>query len=177
MKRYLIALLVMLGSLLPTTAQIRPSIPAAGTPAVNVQFNDKSGRTVKLSELYGKVLYIDIWATWCRPCRKEIPYVEKLVEHYKNNKKVKFVSISIDEDRDAWLQLLEKDKPQWAQYITTPTQTEALTKVYGIRGIPRFIIINSDGTINNADAMRPSNPDFITKFDEIIKQQKKQSRK
>lgn len=174
MKRYLLILAIVLGWVLPAGAQAKAGKSAAASkPAVNIEFNDKSGRTVKLSSLYGKVLYIDLWATWCGPCRKEIPYVEKLVEHYKNNKKIQFVSISIDEDRDAWLELLAKDKPQWPQYITTPAQTEALTKAYGLRGIPRFIIINANGTICDADAMRPSNPDFISKMDEIIKNQKK----
>lgn len=144
-----------------------------GMPAVNVEFTDRDGRKVKLSDLYGKVLYIDIWATWCGPCRKEIPYVEKHVEHYKDNDKVRFVSISFDDNHQAWKRLIEKDKPQWEQYVTTPRQHDAISKAYGISGIPRFIIINADGTLYDANAMRPSDPEFITKLDEIIRFQKK----
>lgn len=143
-----------------------------GSPAIDVEFTATDGRKLHLSDLYGKVLYIDVWATWCGPCRKEIPYVEKHVEYYKGNDRVRFVSISFDEDRDAWLELLAKDKPQWEQYNTDPEQHRAMSKAYGISGIPRFIIVNADGTIRDADAFRPSDPDFHAKLDKIINDQK-----
>lgn len=144
----------------------------AGSPAIDVEFTATDGRKLHLSDLYGKVLYIDVWATWCGPCRKEIPYVAKHVEYYKGNDRVRFVSISCDDDRDAWLELLAKDKPQWEQYNTDPEQHRAMSKAYGISGIPRFIIVNADGTICDADAFRPSDPDFHAKLDKIISDQK-----
>ena len=171
-KKSIVSILVLLGAILPMIGQVRPAALMSGAKATDIEFNDKSGKAVKLSSLYGKVLYIDFWATWCGPCRQQIPYMEKLAEHYKNNKKVCFISISLDEDCDAWLKMIEKDKPQWAQYIATPEQAQLISRAYGIRTIPRFIIINAYGTINQANAMRPSDPDFITAFDKILKQQK-----
>lgn len=144
----------------------------AGLPAIDFEFTATDGSKAKLSDLYGKVLYIDVWATWCGPCRKEIPYVEKHVEHYKDNDRVRFVSISVDDDREAWLELLAKDKPQWTQFNADPEQNSVMSKAYGISGIPRFIIVNADGTIRDADAFRPSDPDFHAKLDKIINDQK-----
>ena len=171
-KKSIVSILVLLGTILPVIGQTRAVATKVPAKAIDIEFTDRSGKTVKLSDLYGKVLYIDFWATWCGPCRKEIPYMEKIVQHYKNNKKVRFVSISLDEDRDAWLKMIEKDTPQWAQYVATPEQAQAISRAYGIRSIPRFMIINADGTICEANAIRPSNPDFITVFDKILRQQK-----
>lgn len=141
----------------------------AGKPAPDITFKDRDGKSHKLSEYYGKVLYIDCWASWCGPCRKEIPYIEKhYKEYYKDNDRIAFISISMDEDRDAWLRIIDKDKPEWLQFIASGEDAGELSRAYGIMGIPRFIIINTDGTIVDADAFRPSDEDFREKIDGII---------
>mgnify|MGYP000812031112 CR=1 FL=1 len=106
----------------------------------------------------GKPVLIDFWATWCGPCKMEIPYLAKLVERFKGNDKVVFISISTDTNRKAWENLVAKDKPQWPQYIASKDQHAKLSKEWGITAIPRFIMINPDGTINTAEAPRPSDP-------------------
>ena len=114
------------------------------------------GKKSKLSDLKGKVTYIDFWATWCGPCCKQIPFLDKLVEKMKDNKKVAFVSISSDTDREAWLAKLKKDNPSWPQYIFDPEDCNKFFTAMNITGIPRFIILNADGTIAEAEALRPS---------------------
>ena len=141
----------------------------SGMPAIDFSFKDRDGNSHRLSDYFGKVLYIDCWASWCGPCRKEIPHIEKhYKEYYKGNDKIAFISISIDEDRDAWLRLIEKDKPEWLQFIASGEESEALSKAYGIMGIPRFLLFNADGTIADADAFRPSDENFRQKLDEVI---------
>lgn len=144
---------------------------ASGKPCPDATFSDPEGNPHKLSEFFGKgkYIYIDIWATWCIPCCAEIPYVEKLVEHYKDNPRLQFISISMDHNIDAWHKKLAKDKPQWQQFITDKEECKKLTKDWGITGIPRFLIIAPDGTIHDADAFRPSTPDFIERMDNIIR--------
>ncbi len=140
-----------------------------GMPAIDFTFKDRDGNSHRISDYFGKVLYIDLWASWCGPCRKEIPYIEThYKEYYKDNDKVSFISISIDEDRDAWLRLIDKDKPEWLQFIASGEESRALSKAYGIMGIPRFLLINADGTIADADAFRPSDETFRQKLDEVI---------
>lgn len=143
----------------------------AGTPCPDVSFSDPQGNPHKLSEYFGKVLYIDIWATWCGPCCAEIPHIEKHVAHYKDNPKIQFISISIDSNKQAWHNKLEKDKPEWMQFLCNKEEYELICKQWGITGIPRFVIINADGTINNSEAFRPSAPDFRERIDKILGEQ------
>lgn len=144
----------------------------SGAPCPDEAFMDANGQTHQLSEWFnkGKYLFIDIWATWCIPCCKEIPYIEQHVEHYKNNPKIQFVSISLDNHHDAWQKKLDKDKPAWPQYISaTKDEMDKLMKDWGITGIPRFIIVNPDGTIHDSNAMRLSDPLFREKMDAMLK--------
>ena len=146
--------------------QMSTEATKAGNAAPDVELTTPEGKKVQLSSLIqGKFTYIDVWATWCGPCCKEIPFVEKLVEKYKGNDKVQFLSISIDQNEKAWKAKLEKDKPQWAQFIIQGEVEAAFSKAWGITGIPRFIMINPDGTIFNGDATRPSDPETAKTID------------
>lgn len=129
-----------------------PTDPTLETP---------DGKTCKLSSLYGKLTYIDMWATWCGPCCKEIPHLEKLVEKYKGNDKIQFLSISIDANKQSWLNKLKKDNPAWPQYIMSQEESDKLMKEMGINGIPRFIMLDEKGNIIFPDAKRPSEPELI----------------
>lgn len=142
-----------------------------GMPAKDFTFLDVDGNEHKLSDLKGKVLYIDCWATWCGPCCAEIPHLEKRVAEFKGNDKVAFVSISLDSDVDAWHRKLAKDKPEWAQYRVNDEQHKTLSTAYGISGIPRFLVINADGTIADGDAFRPSDENFSQLLNDIIARQ------
>lgn len=126
------------------------------------------GEKIGLSQLYGKVIYIDTWATWCGPCCAEIPYMEKLYEHYRNNPNIELISISIDDDRDAWLRKLKADKPEWKQFILSDEERGKFQKSLDINSIPRFLIIASDGTFVDTYAPRPSESDIIKYLDGII---------
>lgn len=126
---------------------------------------DTEGRQVKLEDLLGKVTYIDIWATWCGPCCREIPYLDKVVERFKGNDKIQFISISVDDDLDAWHNKLEADKPAWAQYVITGDEKKSFMTAMGIQGIPRFILLDAEGRFIENDAVRPSDD----KIDETLK--------
>lgn len=139
-----------------------------GKMAPDITLNTADGQEVSLSSLLkGKFTYIDVWATWCGPCAQEIPYFEKLVSKFQDNDKIQFVSISIDSDKEAWKKKLETDRPQWQQYILTRENSKKFLSDWGISGIPRFIMINADGTIFSSEAPRPSE----TKTTSIIEEQ------
>ena len=141
---------------------------AAGTPCPDVTFSDPQGQKHHLSDYFGKYIYIDIWATWCGPCCAEIPYMEQHVAHYKDNLKIQFLSISIDHNHDAWVKKLEKDQPQWPQFICDKEESRVISSQWGVTGIPRFIIIRPDGTIHDAEAFRPSTENFRELIDGIL---------
>ena len=125
-----------------------------GAPALDCDLEDPQGKTIRLSDLYGKTLYIDIWATWCGPCCEEIPHLEKLVQAYRNDPRIDFVSITVDKERNDWLKKLAADKPQWRQLRNVDFCT-----LYGISGIPCFLMISPEGKIITVHAPRPSDPD------------------
>lgn len=121
---------------------------------------DINGKSFKLSDFKGKAVYVDVWSTWCMPCKHEIPYLSKLAEKYKNDNRIEIISISIDEDKQAWKDMITKDNPQWKQFIVDKDWKSDLCKDYVIQAIPRFIFIDKNGVIISANALRPSSTDI-----------------
>ena len=142
----------------------------SGVPAYDITLTDRNDQTLQLSSLLkGKFTYIDVWATWCGPCKQEIPHYAKLVEKFKDNDKVQFISISIDENVKAWKKMIEDDKPAWPQYIINGETSRKFMADWGIQGIPRFIMIDKNGNIFAADASRPSDEKTALTIEEQTK--------
>lgn len=141
-----------------------------GVKATDFIMQDPQGNDVRFLDVVGKgkVTYIDFWATWCGPCCAEIPYVEKLVEHYKGNDKIEMLSISLDNSKTKWLSKLNEDKPAWRQYIIPAAFDSEFAKEYNIMAIPRFMIFDGDGKIVTINAARPSDKNIIETLDSII---------
>ncbi|RZJ68738.1 MAG: TlpA family protein disulfide reductase [Flavobacterium sp.] len=132
--------------------------------------NHKGGKT-KLSDLYkGKYVYIDTWATWCGPCRQEIPFLQKVEEKY-HGKKIEFVSISIDEKKDyeKWKKFVVEKKLGGVQLYADADWRSEWVQAFGINSIPRFILIGPDGKVVDADAFRPSDPQLTAQLDQLLK--------
>lgn len=142
-----------------------------GNPATNETFSDSLGVAHSFSEFKGKVLYVDLWATWCSPCQHEIPHFAKVAAHYKDNAKVQLISISMDNeaDRGKWLAQIRREKPAWPQFILSKAEHAKISKDYGVMFIPRFILIDADGNLVNADATRPSDPEIYNIIDSLLK--------
>ncbi|MDE6065667.1 MAG: TlpA family protein disulfide reductase [Duncaniella sp.] len=119
---------------------------AIGAPAPDLTFNNLDGKPVSISSFKGKVLIVDFWASWCGPCRAEIPSLKKIYDEFKDNDRVAFLSISIDSDKDAWLKAVKKEAMPWEQLLAPNAGQQAL-KTYQISGIPHIICIAEDGTI------------------------------
>lgn len=137
-----------------------------GKPSPEFNATDLSGKKVSLADLKGKLIYIDVWATWCGPCRKEMPYLMKLEEKYKG-KEIHFVSLSCDASRQAWEKDLAKGDKKGIQIHLAAGDT--FMDDYMILGIPRFILLNKEGQIINSDMTRPSDPDTVKTLDELLK--------
>ena len=140
----------------------------AGMKCPDITFSDAEGNKHHLSEFKGKMVYIDLWATWCGPCAMEIPKLAKHIEEYQGNNKVEFISISLDENMKAWKNRIAKEKLQWPQFIANAEENKMISKTFGVMSIPRFLLINADGTINDADAFRPSDEKFKEKLDAAL---------
>ncbi len=140
-----------------------------GAKGIKFTVYDENGSQIHSDNLKGKAVYLDLWATWCPPCCDEIPYMAKLVEHYKNNPNIQIISISLDSNEKAWRAKLAKDKPQWPQYYCKENFNSQLCKEYGINAIPRFLMFDKKGCIISLNAPRPSSEDIINWIDDHIK--------
>lgn len=140
-----------------------------GIIAFDFKFPDVNGKEVKLSDFKGKVVYIDVWATWCGPCIKEIPDLKKLEAEY-HNKDVDFLSVSVDKQDDykKWEAFLIKEKLGGVQ-LFAGDKKEEIVKPYDISGIPRFILIGKDGKIIYTNAPRPGSSEIKLLLDAALK--------
>jgi len=119
---------------------------------------DKDGKTVKLSDFKGKKVYINMWASWCGPCMREIPELEKTYQKLKDNKDIVFLSMTSPNDAEFKNQspqdkgkdvILNKAKELGATYPVLFDVNDRFIINYAIRSFPTHIFINSDGTIGN----------------------------
>ena len=141
---------------------------AKGSPSPKfMDYENYAGGTTSLDDLKGKYVYIDVWATWCGPCKAEIPFLKEVEEKY-HGKNIEFVSISIDRARDheKWKAMVADKELKGIQLFADNDWNSKFVKDYLIQGIPRFILIDTEGNIINANAPRPSSPELINLFDE-----------
>ncbi len=132
-----------------------------GMPAYNFTVYDNEGNKHSLSDFKGQYVLIDVWATWCKPCVLEIPYLQKMEEEWKG-KPVVFMSISIDKDTTRWKNFLVKRELHGNQFWNGFDKSEGFNKEFLIQGIPRFILIDPNGNFVDPNAPRPSMPDLGT---------------
>lgn len=135
-----------------------------GAPSPEFTYKDINDKEVSLSSLRGKYVFIDMWATWCPPCCKEIPHMAALEHKYKG-RNIHFVSISVDRDRKAWKKMVAEKDMQGIQLNTNRDNT--FEEAYMISTIPRFILIDPEGRIVNARMPLPSNPQAIQILNEL----------
>ncbi|MBU2020225.1 MAG: TlpA family protein disulfide reductase [Bacteroidetes bacterium] len=120
---------------------------SAGKIAPDFQETKIDGSTMKLSDLKGKIVLLDFWASWCGPCRQENPNVVRLYEKYKS-KGFTVMSVSLDQDRGKWLAAIEKDKLAWPNHVSDlKGWSSAAGKQYAVRGIPFTVLIDKEGKI------------------------------
>ena len=129
---------------------------AVGKPSPDFKGVDVNGKQMSLRDFRGKYVYIDMWATWCGPCQKELPYLKKLEEKFRG-RNIAFVGLSIDADKAKWEARVKSGELCGTQlHIGRGSKFQA---DYRISGIPRFILLDPNGRIVNPDMTRPSSDD------------------
>lgn len=117
---------------------------------------DINNRLVTLKSLKGKLVYIDIWGTWCLPCIQEIPSL-KIIEKEFRDKDIYFVSISIRDKKENWSNYIKENELTGIQ-LFAPDTNISFFKEYQLKTVPRFILIDEEGKIIDANAYKPSDP-------------------
>lgn len=142
---------------------------AKGSPSPKfVDYENYKGGTTSLDDLKGKFTYIDVWATWCGPCKREIPFLKEVEKKY-HGKKIQFLSVSIDvkKDHQKWKDMIKEKELGGIQLFADNDWNSQFIKDYLIKGIPKFILLDPEGNIVTANAPRPSDKKLISLFDEL----------
>lgn len=128
-----------------------------GSDALAFSYPDKDGNEVSFASLSGNVVLVDVWATWCGPCRAEFPYLKQLETDIKG-KPIQIVSISVDdnEDKEKWLAMIKNESLGGIQLFAG--SKDNFSDYYKINAIPRFLVFDKNGKIVTVDAPRPSDP-------------------
>ncbi|GAA4298722.1 TlpA family protein disulfide reductase [Aestuariibaculum suncheonense] len=143
---------------------------STGTQGYPFTYKDQNGKDVSFKDFRGKYVYIDVWATWCSPCKKQIPYLKEL-ERELHGKNIQFVSISLDKQKDhgKWLDFVNDEALTGVQLISEDAFNTAIAKDYKINAIPRFLLFDPEGKIIDADAKRPSDPELKQQLLQLLK--------
>lgn len=122
------------------------------------------GKEFNFAKYKGKVIYVDFWASWCGPCRGEFPFSKKMHDSFteKQKKNIVFLYISIDEDPTNWKNAVDNLKLDNGDHgISNGGFGSGVSQKYQINSIPRYMIIDKNGTVVRPDAPRPSNPETL----------------
>jgi thiol-disulfide isomerase/thioredoxin len=149
--------------------EVQESNKMNNSPSPSFDYVNYAGGKSKLEDFRGKYVYIDVWATWCGPCRQEIPFLKKAEEKYQG-KNITFISISIDKlkDQEKWKTMIKEKELGGVQLFADNDWNSKFVQDYKITGIPRFILIDPKGNIVKADAARPSSAELIKELDSLI---------
>lgn len=124
---------------------------------------------ISLNDLKGKVIYLDIWATWCKPCVEEFAYSQELLKNYSNDN-IEFVYISVDSDKETWLNFITEnnDIPEGLHLLEA--KEGSIFNSLRINGIPRYILIDKQGRVIDIHAPKPSSNKIKELIDSYIKE-------
>ena len=129
----------------------RPSPFKVGEIPADIELQSPDGKTLKLSQLRGKVVLIDFWASWCQPCRMESPNVVAAYKKY-NAKGFEVFSISLDKSTDDWKKAIADDGLLWKWHVLdTQDPNTSVSMKYGASSIPRAFLLDREGKIINTD--------------------------
>lgn len=153
-------------SIATPTAKMRSV--AAGKVATEFKLRDLGGHEVSLSSMRGKVVFLNLWATWCEPCRREMPSIEKLYEKFGKDKS--FVILAVSEDSDGSTAVAPYVKQSGYKFEILLDPRNDVGEAYNVSGIPETFVIDRDGRIV-AHHLGPydwANPDIRDALQELI---------
>jgi len=126
-----------------------------GSEAPDFSQQDPNGKTITLSSLRGKVVLIDFWASWCKPCRMENPNVKRVYDKY-HNKGFEILGVSLDREKGAWTGAIQQDGLPWLHVSDLQFWNNAAAQQYGISSIPFTVLVDKDGKVIDKNLRGPA---------------------
>jgi thiol-disulfide isomerase/thioredoxin len=138
-------------------------------PAPNFNYENHKGGTTSLKDLKGKILYVEVWATWCGPCIKEMPALTQLIKDFKGQD-IEFISISIDSENDyeKWRKMVPEKNVGGIQLLADKGLKSDFMQAFSIGLIPRSILLDKKGKIITHKAPRPSATNTKSYLDNLL---------
>ena len=132
-------------------------------PSVNIKTVD--GGIINTSEFNndGHPIVISFWATWCKPCKVEYPFLRKLEQYFSKSNEIKIISVSTDEKFEKWKKYIDENSIEGTQLYSGANSD--FVKFYDIGALPRFIFLDKEGKVINPEEIRPSNPGLLEKLE------------
>ena len=144
-KLLLYTLLFSLAALPSAFGDVQPG------QVLDLKYTAVDGTKVDLSTMKGKVVLVDFWATWCPPCRGEVPNVVAAYQKY-HDKGFEIVGVSLDQDKDALMSFTKDHGMVWPQYFDGLGWDNAVSKSFGIQSIPAMWLVGKDGKLITTNA-------------------------
>jgi thiol-disulfide isomerase/thioredoxin len=124
-----------------------------GKPAPLFQLKDTTGKAYSLENFKGKLVYIDLWASWCLPCRLETPYMHNIISRYNKRDDIAFIGVAVSDRMPDWKRALRQDRPRWLQLHDSNT---FVVNAYAVTSVPRYVLIGKNGNVLDFNAPPPS---------------------
>jgi thiol-disulfide isomerase/thioredoxin len=160
-KLFLLSFVFALLGTLTTTAQSAAENKTKKAKITIVDLNDEKNASLTLNDVLkkykGNVIYLDFWASWCGPCKREMPYSSKLKEEFKG-KDVVFVYMSTDKNAAQWESMIAQLDITGENYRASDKVKQEIVEQFNLQYIPRYVLINKEGKVADENAKRPSDP-------------------
>ena len=152
------------GKIISTYIKLNEEVKIGGK-FIDFEMIDLNGKSQKLSDLKGKIILLDFWASWCAPCRKENPNLVKTYKRFKS-KGFEIFAVSLDENKENWLKAIENDNLNWFHVNDLKGNGNKASLIYGVEGIPDSFLIDQNGIIIARDLR---GEELIKKLAELLK--------
>lgn len=135
--------------------------------AFDFSLKNTEGKVVHLRDFKGKIIFLDFWASWCKPCIEQFSHSKKLKEEYEG-KDIVFINIAVDDEEEKWLKMIEKRKIGGVN-LFAGDKSSNLSTMYNINGIPHYVLIDKEGKIIENNKFRPNSPSIREILNESLR--------